>query len=386
MKHYRNTSCCYACLICLFLLSFMSLFPENVRTLAAAQVTLQWSPNSEPDISGYTVYYGISSRSYNRKIDAGKNTTAAVSALSEGMTYYFTVTAYNSQTESSYSNEVSFNTPALPVDTDADGIPDIEDNCPDTANTDQADTDLDGTGNACEQDTDHDGIIDDDDACPADPEKSDPGDCGCGRPDSDSDGDAIADCSDNCPSVFNPAQADHDNNGIGNDCEEQLLFYDDFSSIDYSGWLMPLGTWKITGGTFAQTYSRGRAIAVVKDSAVQDYSFSADVKISSAGQSGLVFRYKDTRNYYCFYQNAGGARLIKYVNGKTKYLTSFKDGLVVPGQTYKFTVTTRGSILECFIDDWPVFRVADTSLSTGKTGLYSNYNGSAVFDEVFMEQ
>ncbi len=38
-----------------------------------------------------------------------------------------------------------------PVDADGDGIPDATDNCPDTANADQADADGDGVGDACEE-------------------------------------------------------------------------------------------------------------------------------------------------------------------------------------------------------------------------------------------
>ena len=41
------------------------------------------------------------------------------------------------------------------------------------------------------------------DQCPADPNKSDPGDCGCGRLDTDSDGDGSADCVDRCPGDAN---------------------------------------------------------------------------------------------------------------------------------------------------------------------------------------
>lgn len=41
--------------------------------------------------------------------------------------------------------------PAPVVDTDGDTVPDAIDNCPDVANTDQVDTDIDGTGDACEE-------------------------------------------------------------------------------------------------------------------------------------------------------------------------------------------------------------------------------------------
>ena len=37
-----------------------------------------------------------------------------------------------------------------PLDTDADGVPDTTDNCPSTANPDQADADHDGIGDACD--------------------------------------------------------------------------------------------------------------------------------------------------------------------------------------------------------------------------------------------
>lgn len=53
-----------------------------------------------------------------------------------------------------FSNVVGhFSTWAVAIvvpDTDGDGVPDADDNCPQTANPDQADTDNDGTGDACE--------------------------------------------------------------------------------------------------------------------------------------------------------------------------------------------------------------------------------------------
>jgi len=429
MKYCQNVLRYYVFLYYVPLFFCISISPAHIHDLLAAQVTLQWDGNPEPDITGYKVHYGTSSGSYDQKINVGKNTTADISSLAEGTTYYFTVTAYTTASESDYSNEVSYTPDIVPADGDDDGVPDTTDNCPVTSNTDQtdtdgdgigdacdpcpadiendadndnvcgnidncpevansdqADTDADGIGDACEKDTDLDGIIDDADACPADPEKSESGDCGCGYADTDSDDDTVADCIDNCPSVVNPDQTDTDNDGIGDACEHQIIFYDDFSSLDYSSWLRPLGAWKIMSGVFLQTYSRGRAIAVVKDMALQDYTFSADVKINTTGQTGLVFRYKDTKNYYCFYQNAGTAWIIKYVNGKTKYLTSFKRGLFVAGQTYKFTVKTQGRILECLIDDVSVFQVADSTFSTGTVGLYTSSNGGGVFDEVVVVQ
>ncbi|MCO6436961.1 MAG: hypothetical protein J5J06_07730 [Phycisphaerae bacterium] len=93
-------------------------------------------------------------------------------------------------------------------DGDSDGVIDACDNCPMSTNSDQADIDGDGKGNVCDpcpvdflDDRDGDGACDSDEACPFDPNKIDPGVCGCGVADVDSDGDTVADCVDQCANV-----------------------------------------------------------------------------------------------------------------------------------------------------------------------------------------
>jgi hypothetical protein len=74
----------------------------------AAQVTLTWDPNSEPDLAGYKLYYGNSSGNYQWNIDVG-NVTSYSLTLAPGIIYHLAATAYNTQgLESGFSNEVEF--------------------------------------------------------------------------------------------------------------------------------------------------------------------------------------------------------------------------------------------------------------------------------------
>lgn len=93
----------------------------GASTAQAAQAGLSWSApttnsNGTPitDLAGYKLYVGNASRSYQQKLDMGKITNYSVANLTDGSTYYFAVTAYNSAgVESPYSTEVTKVFPAV---------------------------------------------------------------------------------------------------------------------------------------------------------------------------------------------------------------------------------------------------------------------------------
>ena len=83
-----------------------------------AGVNLAWDHNTEADIAGYHVLLGVASGQYTQSIDAGPATTATISDLSVGRTYFFAVTAYNtSGFESLPSSELSYFVPGGPTPT-----------------------------------------------------------------------------------------------------------------------------------------------------------------------------------------------------------------------------------------------------------------------------
>ncbi len=75
----------------------------------AADITLAWDQNSDPDLAGYKLYLGNSSRNYTHTIDLGLTTQYTIRNLIDGTVYFFTLTAYNQKGfESSFSNEVRY--------------------------------------------------------------------------------------------------------------------------------------------------------------------------------------------------------------------------------------------------------------------------------------
>jgi hypothetical protein len=89
----------------------------GVPDVHAADITLAWDQNSEPDIAGYRVYYGQESRSYTNAVDVGNYTSCVIADLEDGETYYFAATAYNNDGyESGYSNEISNAAPGTTSD------------------------------------------------------------------------------------------------------------------------------------------------------------------------------------------------------------------------------------------------------------------------------
>ncbi len=72
-------------------------------------VTLAWDPSPSAGVSGYRVYQGTSSGNYTTMAEVGSATSISISALLEGTSYYFAITAYDAQgEESAFSNEVFF--------------------------------------------------------------------------------------------------------------------------------------------------------------------------------------------------------------------------------------------------------------------------------------
>jgi len=73
-------------------------------------VTLAWDADIDPTVDGYNLWMGFASGQETEGAGLGIVTTTTVQ-LTSGTTYYFVVTAHNSNGDSLPSNEVSYTAP-----------------------------------------------------------------------------------------------------------------------------------------------------------------------------------------------------------------------------------------------------------------------------------
>ena len=200
------------------------------------------------------------------------------------------------------------------VDSDGDGISDDADNCPETSNPDQADTDDDGQGDACDADDDNDGVPDDGDAFPFDASES-----------VDTDGDGIG----------NNADLDDDNDGF-TDAQEVAAATDslDAESFPHGATGQPLvfssdrsGDWEIY-----LTDSDGTSVVRLTDSPGRDN----EPALSPDG-SKVAFHSERDGNMEIYVINADGTNLTRLTNNSfDDYSPKFSpDGTKIVFDSYR---------------------------------------------------
>jgi hypothetical protein len=79
------------------------------RASSALDITLAWSPSSDPAVIGYNLYFGPASHTYTNMIQVGGANLATISNLVRGAMYFFAATSYDARgLESDYSDEASY--------------------------------------------------------------------------------------------------------------------------------------------------------------------------------------------------------------------------------------------------------------------------------------
>jgi subtilisin family serine protease len=220
-----------------------------------------------------------------------------------------------------------------------------------------------GIDDGCEPDGDGDGVIDGCDGCPNDGNKTSPGACGCGVPDTDGDGDGTPDCIDGCPSDGNktsPGQCgcgvpdtDSDGDGVA-DCNDVCPGGDDNADCDGDG---------------------------TPDACDPDACPSGPTVLMAFNTATSVPGVGTVENEDIVAYDAGSDTWSLYFDGSDVGLSGFAiDAFDVLGDgTLIFSFTAAGTIGSVSSDDSDLLRFTPTSLGGTTAGTWSMYfDGSDV--------
>jgi hypothetical protein len=109
------------------------------------------------------------------------------------------------------------------------------------------------------------------------------------------------------------------------------------------------------------------------------------VKLQSMSNKsmGVMFRYRDDKNYYRFLWNRNPSfRRLEKVQNSAMTVLATDSVAYTTGQSYQVEILVEGPAIAVLVDGSPVFFVTDTSFSDGTIGLYSSSNPGTIFDDV----
>ena len=160
-------------------------------------------------------------------------------------------------------------------------------------------------------------------------------------------------------------------------------FVDEFNRPDSgtlgNGWSQVSGAYGIKdGAAIAQTALN---LAVVPSvSGATDSAQATFIRPTSASGTkfGVVVRYRDARNYYVCYRQAGGSsqwKISKVLNGKETMLKALSVAQAPIGSPFKVSCNATGNTISIGDGSATKASVTDASLASGSIGIWTDKGG-----------
>jgi len=180
--------------------------------------------------------------------------------------------------------------------------------------------------------------------------------------------------------------------------EEKVWNFDADKDGPPAGFAIEAGTWAVKPdesapskpNVLAQTAKSDNSVfnmLVATEPALKDLDLSVRFKALSGETDqggGLVWRFKDAKNYYVARYNPleFNYRLYHILDGKRTQLQGVNKIALEPGW-HTLRVTMVGEKIECFIDDKKHLEATDATFKeAGKIGLWTKADAQTLFDEL----
>jgi pectate lyase len=162
-------------------------------------------------------------------------------------------------------------------------------------------------------------------------------------------------------------------------------------SEDFEGgadaWSNNGGSWSVISSgdhEYQVDNNEGTRYACTDDRTV-NVTVEAKIKLNktyaSDGAIGVMARYADDDNVYCFFHNKESWKMLKKVGGTVSILSVGPNDTLKSGTEVDVKLVVNGSSLEGYVNGVLQCRVTDTDLVSGKSGLYS-FKSKSSFDDV----
>jgi hypothetical protein len=115
----------------------------------------------------------------------------------------------------------------------------------------------------------------------------------------------------------------------------------------------------------------------------KNYKLSLSMKPVNSGDSGVMFRYMDSDNYYRLVWDADSKnfRLEVRDEGLLKVLAT-RSGNLPPTKFHSINVEVNGSTIKASADGKALFSVTDSTIAEGQVALYTSLSTNTSFDNV----
>jgi len=118
-----------------------------------------------------------------------------------------------------------------------------------------------------------------------------------------------------------------------------------------------------------------------------NYQVSLTMKSGDSDSLGVMFRYKDSNNYYRFSwdKRRKTRQLVKNCDGIFTVLC--RDSVpYLAGRYYQVNIIANGPDLQVLINNSPVLQTTDSSISSGSIAMYSWANSGSYFDNIVVRK
>ncbi|MBI3857989.1 MAG: DUF1080 domain-containing protein [Planctomycetes bacterium] len=169
--------------------------------------------------------------------------------------------------------------------------------------------------------------------------------------------------------------------------EPQEKFKEDFEQ-DNSKWKFAAGKWERRAGVLAQTAeTQPWAAAILEDKKFADLDVTVRFRPLSGKEDasgGLIFRAKDSKNYYVVRANSleDNFRLYTMTEGKRKQLATAKVDPPKLGEWHTLRVVVKGSKIQASLDGKLHIDHDDQTYAEGYVGLWTKADSVTEFDDL----